>query len=685
MQNIVQEIIDVTYSYTAPVVPVSQMERTTSSDKIYLALFKLDAFWKGNIKKFRVATKQGAGTEVGDILDRNGNLAADSSGYIYDTAVSYWGTIEDGGDAEKGGVGQVLLDRIEARNIYTWLNKNERALTDASNAFSTTNASLTAARLGAADDTEKDAVIEFVHGYDAYDQDGDKDTDEKRGWILGDFLHSRPAVVGYNENKVVIFAGANDGMLHAFWDGDPGVHPGGTELWAYIPPVLLPNLKYLAGSSHDYYVDGSPEVYINDADHSGEIGDHADDRVILLCGLRRGGRAYFALDVTDPENPKIPTGWSNYGMWETADVWRPTGMIGAGMSHEAEDEGDASFPYSEMGQSWATPVIGKINDSGTAKNVAFLGGGYCELNQDSDNPKASNEDMGRGIYVVDLATGDPHWTYTWSTDPDVVWSIPSDLTAIDTTDNGYIDRLYVGDMRGRIWRFDISNSSTTNWTGKILFDSNSPHAGGRKIFYRPDVTIEDGYELLYFGTGDRAHPNDGSVVDRIYAVKDNNPALPLDEDDLVDVTSDCLQDPDCTEDKNALRSSIINGNGWYVQLSDHSGEKVLAAPLVFAGAAYFTTFAPLDTEDPCIYQEGTARLYALDYRTGESVLNYDTATAGLTVSDRSMVIGSAIPSRVVVALINGQPEAYIGIRGGIVNPDIGASNPLIRVYWRSVL
>jgi len=174
------------------------------------------------------------------------------------------------------------------------------------------------------------------------------------------------------------------------------------------------------------------------------------------------------------------------------------------------------------------------------------------------------------------------------------------------------------------------------------------------------------------------------VVDWIYAVKDTNPALSLDEDDLVDVTDDCLQDPDCAEDKNALRISIINGNGWYIRLADHAGEKVLAPALVFAGAGYFTTFAPLDTEDPCIYQEGTARLYALDYRTGESVLNYDTSTAGLTVSDRSMVIGSAIPSRVVVALINGQPEAYIGIRGGIVNPDIGASNPLIRVYWRTV-
>jgi len=57
-------------------------------------------------------------------------------------------------------------------------------------------------------------------------------------------------------------------------------------------------------------------------------------------------------------------------------------------------------------------------------------------------------------------------------------------------------------------------------------------------------------------------------------------------------------------------------------------------------------------------------------------------TEGLTKTDRTMIIGNAIPSRVVVALINGQPEAYIGIRGGIVNPDIGGYNPVLRIFWR---
>ncbi len=688
LQGIVQEIIDITYSYSAPVVPVSQMERTSSGSNIYLALFKptLNAFWKGNIKKFGIATADVGGIKKGDILDRNGVRATDDAGHILDTAVSYWGSADpDGGDAGKGGVGEVLLNRATPRNIYTWLDKTKLSLNDPNNAFTQTNTWLTRERLGAADDEEKNDIIDFVHGKDAYDDDRDSDTDEKRNWILGDFLHSRPLVLSYNEDTTVIFSGANDGMLHAFWDGN-AAYDGGTELWAYIPPMLLPKLKYLAAtSSHGYFVDGSPQVYVIDANHDGNI-QAGTDQAILICGLRRGGRAYFALDVTDPHNPKIPTGWAKWGMWKSEESWQATGMIGAGMSLTAEDEEDATFPYEEMGQSWPTPVFGKINYGGSPKDAAFIGAGYS-TNQDQADPSLVNEDMGRGIYLVDPLTGDRLWSYTkYPDDLELDWSIPSDIAAIDTVGNGYIDRLYVGDMGGQLWRFDIGNPDSSTWDNKVkmLFDANALDGAGRKIFYAPDITLEEGYELVFFGTGDRAHPKSGSPINRIYAVKDANPASTLNEGDLKDVTDDCLQDPSCGLDKDVLRNEILTGNGWYIRLVDNNGEKVLAAPLVFGGVVYFTTFTPTGTDDPCVFQEGLGRLYSLDHKTGEAVLNYDGTTEGLTKSDRSLVIGSAIPSRVVVALIHGQPEAYIGIRGGIVNPDIGASNPLIRIFWRQL-
>jgi type IV pilus assembly protein PilY1 len=109
LQQIVNQIISVSTAYTAPVVPISQMERTSSGDRIYVASFKpLDkSFWKGNIKRYRLAmtADPDRGIAVGDILDQNGDLATNSTGYILDSAYSYWnpGDTPDGGEVEPGG------------------------------------------------------------------------------------------------------------------------------------------------------------------------------------------------------------------------------------------------------------------------------------------------------------------------------------------------------------------------------------------------------------------------------------------------------------------------------------------------------------------------------------------------------------------------------------------------------
>ncbi len=109
--------------------------------------------------------------------------------------------------------------------------------------------------------------------------------------------------------------------------------------------------------------------------------------------------------------------------------------------------------------------------------------------------------------------------------------------------------------------------------------------------------------------------------------------------------------------------------------------------MVFNRTFYLTTFTPTDAGgDPCILAEGTARLYALDYRTGEAVLNYDTTNdIGSEIvegSDRSQVIGASIPSALVMAIIQGKPVAYVGIRGGILRPEIGITSALVKIYWR---
>jgi type IV pilus assembly protein PilY1 len=654
LQYIIAEILRTSTSFVAPTVPISQLEKTTSEDRMYLGMFKPaeTSFWKGNIKKFGIASQNSGTIKIGDVLDSKGNPAIDpETSSIFDTATSYWTTTEDGGDVEKGGVGQVLqgMSNFYNRNIYTYTGASAN-LTDSSNLFTTSNANITPLLLDVSTTTDKDNLIAFLYGYDAFDQNGNGITTEKRDWALGSFIHSRPLVLHYS-SRSVIYAGANDGMLHAF-DADSG-----QELWAFIPKDLLPYLKNLTGNSVQFFVDGSPKAYIG-----------SDGQNIIICGERRGGNHYFALDVTDPVVPK----W----LWE--------------IHPDLSD-------FSEMGQSWSSPLISKIKYGSGEKWVLFVGGGY-DANQDT-LPVSKADTKGRAIYVVDVKTGARIWKYSVVENAEMKYSIPSDIARVDTNGDGYVDRLYVGDMGGQMWRFDIQDPNPANWSGKRLFDANvpAPSAGvdRRKMFYPPDISLEkDGfgnYELVLFGTGDREHPKGTTVVDRLYTVKDRNPGAALNESNLVDVTGDQLQSSSASAaQKQAILDSLKTASGWYIRLNQYTGEKCLAPPLVFYGVSYFSTFSPLleEVSDPCFVGEGTARLYALNYLNGNAIFNLDTGndtggTAVLGRSDQSMIIGTAIPSGAIIAIIGGNTSAgYIGVGGGIFKAPLKSPNVIIPLTWR---
>ena len=365
----------------APVVPLQHENRLQTGNDIYVAMFESKdsshtGIWPGNLKKFSLATEDDGSKNVvtGDIIDANGNKATSAAGTILDTARSHWlpeGSDPDGGSVSAGGAGKVLLDRSTERFISTYVGPSTN-LVNGTNRFRTQNTVITRVMLNVESDDERAKVINYVHGLDVDDEDEDNNTTEKRSWILGDIIHSAPAVCSYTGDRTVVFVGANDGMLHAFDDSD------GRELWAFVPPVLLKTLRHLRTGTHRYFVDASPVIWSkeNPYDGDGDIDPNdAEDQVLLICGLRRGGEGYFALDVTNPDDPKVPDGWSAWGMWENGS-WKSTGMIGPDMTTESGAEAAATYPYSEMGETWSRPRIGKVEVGGVEKWVAFVGGGY---------------------------------------------------------------------------------------------------------------------------------------------------------------------------------------------------------------------------------------------------------------------------------------------------------------------
>ena len=216
-----------------------------------------------------------------------------------------------------------------------------------------------------------------------------------------------------------------------------------------------------------------------------------------------------------------------------------------------------------------------------------------------------------------------------------------------------------------------------------------PRSNGKKlkILYAPDAVAEK-YppsthgEYIYFGTGDREDPGNTAVDNRFYAVKNDWTATsPLTESNLLDVTDDLIQ-LGTAEQQQAVRENLELKKGWYIRL-ENQGEKVVSSPRVYAGVVYFTTYTPAIAggpadPDPCAAStaSGVARLYALNYKNGASVTNFSTSgetdTSGNSLNglgklDRSLIVGTAIPSAPVIAILAGGARIFIGVEGGLVS------------------
>lgn len=675
IRNFIISLIAESTSYVAPVVPISQFQSTNSESRMYLGMFEptTTTMWEGNIKKYGIATTATSTVEVGDVIDKNNQLALTPQNTISATAQSYWSPSADGGNVEQGGLGALLLaSNINSRNIYTYLGTNAN-LTNSSNAFSTSNALITPALLGVSSASNVTDIINFAHGWDVWNWSNGPGN--KRTWILGAFIHSRPLVIHYGTYDV-IYAGANDGMLHAFKDSNGTTNDDGTELWGFIPPDLLPNLKNFNSTfpSLQVFVDGSAKAYVTyNYNPDGSISSVS--QAILIFGERRGGSNYIALDVTNATSPKF--------LWSIS----PTKII-------YQTTSTNSTAYQELGQSWSTPILGKIKNGSGTKMVAFIGGGYDATHEDTT--PAGTDTSGRAIYIVDITSGSQIWKYSFSNDPNMKYCIPSDITPIDVNGDGLIERLYAGDVGGEIWRFDIGDmSNTASWKGEIVFK------GSGKILYPPDVTFETNrgtgtYDFLFFGTGDREKPNDTTVVNRLYAIKDYDtlpsPLTAQTESNLTDVTSDVLQSSSATQTQktNALIALETSG-GWFIMLnqspgeSPNPGEKCVASAVVLGGVVYFTTFTPtpINTQTVCTINTGSGSLYALQYQSGMAVFDLDNDTL-VTVNDRSIDVGAGIPSGIIIAVINGTVTGYGGVAGGVFSPTLNVTNSIIPLDWRIV-
>ena len=296
---------------------------------------------------------------------------------------------------------------------------------------------------------------------------------------LGDVVHSSPVY-----KNGVLYTGGNDGMLHAFEAAT------GEELFGYIPNLVFANIAGLTNPdyAHKYFVDLTPTLRKGAGLLEGKPPATATDgQTILVGGLGKGGKGYYALDISNvnPLESSLPPNENSVAalvMWEYPNLNTPAADV------------------ADMGYSFSRVSIVQTNDVDDAPWVVIFGNGY-----NSPNGQAV-------LLILDPVTGQLLKKIDTQAGSCNGLSTP---VSIDVNYDRKVDYVYAGDLKGNLWKFDLTDSDYNNWdlayneggTPKPLFTTpNQP------ITIKPDVIfhcLKEGYMVL-FGTGKYLGENDQS-------------------------------------------------------------------------------------------------------------------------------------------------------------------------------
>jgi type IV pilus assembly protein PilY1 len=291
-------------------------------------------------------------------------------------------------------------------------------------------------------------ILNYLRG-DSANEEQNGGSFRTRSSNLGDIVHSSPTFF-----DDVIYAGANDGMMHAF-DAD-----NGRELFAYIPGQVFDNLANLSSPaySHRYYVDMTP--YVEDTGSG----------TLLVGGFGKGGKGYYCLDVT---NAKTMTSES---------------QLAANVKWEFPSGGSSD---SDMGYSFSEAYIVQSN---SGEWVVIFGNGYASANENAVLFVLRASD-GVLLKKIDTGVGSCNGLST---------PIP-----VDMNQDGKLDYVYAGDLKGNLWKFDCTADNPVDWEmaygAEPLFQAKDSAGNSQAITTKPDVMFHcvpdmPGY-MVITGTG----------------------------------------------------------------------------------------------------------------------------------------------------------------------------------------
>jgi len=471
--------------------------------------------------------------------------------------------------------------------------------------------------------------------------------------------------------RTVVYVGSNDGMMHAI-NGSLATTTTdtmvpGIEMFAYVPRALFqgpnntPNVDGLASLGnpnfvHHYMVNATPSVYDVDFNKtSGASGTSSDWRSILIGGLGKGGKSYYAIDVTDPTAWTTETAVAGKVLWEFSNS--TTGMSG------------------ELGYTFGDPVVVKTKKYGW---VVIFPSGYDNANGQGYllfvNPKtgALLERVGTGVGSVTASAG----------------LAQANAFVVDATD-GTADAVYAGDLLGNLWRFDVTAASGAYPSPTRLALLTAPGVGGaaQPVTSKPAIEIHPVTKKRYVmvGTGRLLDQTDitSPQMQTLYSFIDGTNAA------FSAGSSFPIVRTNLANNSNALAGVTLDATtpaGWYEDLgidtSTSSGWRIISDATTLAGSVAFASILPT-VGDVCT-PSGSSRVYGRDFSSGITTVK---ATVSGNLAPVSYVPIGGIVTDLRYLSVGGKATLTAGTDTGVVSKiDINPSNSLSlrRLNWREL-
>ncbi|EMT4633120.1 PilC family type IV pilus tip adhesin [Neisseria gonorrhoeae] len=378
-----------------------------------------------------------------------------------------------------------------------------------------------------------------------------KEDDNDKPRDLGDIVNSPiTAVGGY------LATSANDGMVHIFKKTGTDERSYNLKL-SYIPGTM--ERKDIEGNDSDLAKElrtFAEKGYVGDrygVDGGFVLRRITDDQdkqkhFFMFGAMGLGGRGAYALDLTKIDSNNL------------------TGVSMFDVKNESKNNGV------KLGYTVGTPQIGKTQN-GTYS--AFLASGYAAK-------QITNQENKTALYVYDLENGSGSLIKKIEA-PGGKGGLSSP-TLVDKDLDGIVDIAYAGDRGGNMYRFDLSNSDSSKWSAKVIFEGDKP------ITSAPAVSRLADKRVVIFGTGSDLSEQD--VLDTeeqyIYGIFDDD--KPTVNVKVTNGTGGGLLEQVLKEENKTLflnKGSDGSGSkGWAVKLT--GGQRVTVKPIVVLRTAFVT-------------------------------------------------------------------------------------------------